>query len=272
MRDTLPLEDLPRRHQNNFTIQPERAMIDIPQIEEKSLLPIRGISSIHLRPPGQAGRYQMPTVLLRTIVWEVVHAERSRAYEAHLAFQDVEESRKFIQAGAAHPLAESCESILVGQELPVGSAGIGHRTEFICLKGLLVKPRTFLHEQQRPPVKNPCRQGRESDDRKKKRTQADSDHQVEGALRREESCDRRFGRGNHRVHTGVTMCTTWCAVQSWDHQRIRTKVRLRFTMTITGKEIGRLNAVYPWFSSLDQRRILRVINNNAIAVEPTPQR
>ena len=182
MHDTLPLEDFPRRHQNNFAIQPERAMIDIPQIEEKSLLPVGVIPSVHLSPSGQAGRNEMPTVLLRAILCEVVHAERSRAHEAHLAFQDVEESRKFIQAAAAHQLAKSCESIRVGQELPVVSAGIGHRTEFICLKGLLVEPRAFLHEQDRPPMKNPRRQCGESDDRKKKWEKADAHHEVNGAL------------------------------------------------------------------------------------------
>ena len=190
MHNTLPLEDFPRRHQNNFTIQPERAMIDVPQIKEKSSFPVGVIPSVDLSPSGQAWRNEMPTVLLRAILWEVVHAKRSRAHEAHLAFQDVEESRKFIQARAAHQLAESCESIRIGQELSVGSAGIGHRTEFICLKGLLVEPRAFLHEQDRPTMDGPRYQCGDPDDGKKERGKADRYHEIQGALAWEEPGNR----------------------------------------------------------------------------------
>lgn len=162
----------------------------------------------------------MPTVLLRAIPCEVVHAERSRAHEAHLAFQDVEESRKFIQAAAAHQLAESRESIRVGQELPVGSAGIGHRTEFICLKGLLVEPRAFLHEQDRPPMKNPRRQCSESDDRKKERRQDEGHHQVDDTLPWEQSCDRHLGVVNDMAHNKVTRWDAQHTMESRDYQKL----------------------------------------------------
>ncbi len=188
----------------------------------------------------------MPTVLLRAIPWEVVHAERSRAHEAHLAFQDVEESRKFIQAGAAHQLAKACESILVGQELPVGSAGIGHGTEFICLKGLLVEPRAFLYEQQRPPVKNPCRQRHNPSDRKNEREKAHSHQQVEDALSWEESSDGRLGGVEHVVHNRFTFCVVWRAMKSGDHRRVKTlrqgvvlHQQVRLCDSILGAALGR---------------------------------
>ena len=88
----------------------------------------------------------MAPLLLRAVMCQVFHEERPGADEAHLTFQDVEKSRKFIQAGAAHQLAESRESIRVWQELPIRPTGIGHRAEFIQGKGLAVKPRAFLHE------------------------------------------------------------------------------------------------------------------------------
>ena len=182
MHDTFPLENFPRRHQYDFTIQPERVMIDIPQIEKKSLLPVGIIPSVHLRPPCQAGRNEVASLLRRAVMCQVFHEERPRAHEAHFAFQHVEESRKFIQAGAAHQLPESRESIRVGQELPIGPAGIGHRTEFIEHKGSPVKPGTFLHKQEWPPMENPRCQCGESDHRKKKREEADAHHQVDGTL------------------------------------------------------------------------------------------
>ena len=178
-------------------------MIDIPQVEEKSLVPVGVIPSVHLGPPSQAGRNQMATVLLRAVLCQIFHEERSRADEAHLTFQDVEKSRKFIQAGTAHQLAESRESICIGQELPIGSTGIGHRSEFIQDKRLTVKPGAFLHEQEWPAMNDPRRQCDESDDRKQEREKADGHHQIEDALPREESGDGRLGGVDHVVHNGI---------------------------------------------------------------------
>ena len=156
----------------------------------------------------------MATVLLRAVLCEVIHEEWSWAHEAHIAFQDVEESRKFIQAAAAHQLAESCKSIRVRQELPVGPAGIGHCTEFICLKGLPVEPGAFLHEQEWPPMENPRRQCRESDDRKKEWQKANGHHQVDGALPRKESGNGHLGRVDHVVHNGVNFRDAQRAMKS----------------------------------------------------------
>ena len=217
MHDTFPLENFPRRHQYDFTIQPERVMIDIPQIEKKSLLPVGIIPSIHLSPPGQAWRDEMASLLLQAIVGEIFHKERPRAHEAHVTLQYVEEARKFIQASAAHQLPESCESIRIGQELPIGPAGIGHGTEFIQSKWLTAKPRPFLHEQQRPPMDDPRRQCGESDDRKKERKETDGYHQVDDALPREEPRDCRLGGIDDVVHNGITVRDARRATTLYDH-------------------------------------------------------
>ena len=147
----------------------------------------------------------MATVLFRGISIEIFYQERPWANKAHLAFQDVEEFRKLIQAGAAHQLAEPCESIRIGQELPIGSAVIGHRTEFAEHKGVSVKSRTFLREQQRPPVKNPCRQCGESNNRQQEWEKADRHHQVKGALAWKESCTRLEGIKDV-AHNGIIRC------------------------------------------------------------------
>lgn len=145
----------------------------------------------------------MATMLLRAIMRQIFHQEGPRADEAHISLENVQEFREFIQAGAAHQLAESRESICVGQELPIGSAGIGHRPEFIQGKGLTMKPGPFVHEQKRPTMEGPRRQCDESGNRKKEREKADGHHQVEATLPREESCNRRLGGVDHMVHNGV---------------------------------------------------------------------
>ncbi len=113
-------------------------MVDIPKVKKKPLVPVGVIPSIDLSPPSQTGRNEMATVLLRGIVRQVFHQEGSRADEAHLSLENVQEFRQFIQTGAAHQLPESCESIRVGQKLPIEAAGIGHCPELIEHKGLSV--------------------------------------------------------------------------------------------------------------------------------------
>ena len=71
-------------------------MIDIPQIEKKSLLPVGVIPSIHLGPTRQARRNEMATLLLRAIMRQVFHEERPRADKAHISLENVQEFRKFI--------------------------------------------------------------------------------------------------------------------------------------------------------------------------------
>ena len=156
----------------------------------------------------------MATMLLRAIMRQVLHEEGPRADEAHISLENVQEFRKFIQAGAAHQLAESRESIRVGQELPIGSAGIGHRAEFIQGKGLSAKPGAFMHEQERPTMDGPRHQCDKSGNRKKEREKADGHYQVEDALPREESCNRRLGGVDHVVHNGVNFLDARRAMKS----------------------------------------------------------
>ena len=113
MHDTFPLEHFPGRHQNDFTIQPERTMIDIPQIEKKSSLPGGGVPPIHLRPPCQARRNKVPSMLVRGVALQIFHEERSRADEAHVSFQHIDQLGQFIESAAPHQLPKSCQPVLV---------------------------------------------------------------------------------------------------------------------------------------------------------------
>lgn len=145
----------------------------------------------------------MATLLLRAIMHQVFHEEGSWADKAHISLENVQEFRKLIQTGAAHQLAESRESIRVGQELPIGSASIGHRAEFIQDKGLTVKPGASLREQERPIMKDPRRQSDDPGDRKNEWEKADGHHQVKDALPWEELGDGRLGGVDHMIHNGL---------------------------------------------------------------------
>lgn len=147
----------------------------------------------------------MASLLLLAIVGEVFHEKGPGADEAHFALQYIEKSRKFIQTGTAHQFAESCESISIGQELPIGPAVIGHGTELIQSERLTVKPWPFLYEHEWPTMDDPRRQCNESEYRKKERKKADSHHQVNGALPWEQSRDRRLGGVDNLGHNRITL-------------------------------------------------------------------
>lgn len=156
----------------------------------------------------------MATLLLRAVMHQVLHQEGPRANEAHISLENVQKFREFIQAGAPHQLPKLRESIRIGQELPIGSACIGHRAEFIQGKGLSAKPRAFMHEQERPTVDGPRHQCDKSGDRKKEREKADGHYQVEDALPREKSCNGRLGGVDHMVHNGVNFLDARRAMKS----------------------------------------------------------
>lgn len=156
----------------------------------------------------------MATMLLRAIVRQIFHEEGARTDEAHISLKNVQEFREFIQASAAHQLAESRESICIGQELSIGSASIGHCAELIQGKGLSAKPGAFLREQERPTMDGPRRQCDESGNRKKEREKADGHHQVEDALPREESRDSCLGGVDCVVHKEVNLRNARRAMKS----------------------------------------------------------
>lgn len=113
MHDALPFENFPGRQQDDFTIQPERAMIDIPQIEKKSSLPGGGVPPIHLRPACQARRNKVPPTLVWGVARQIFHEERPRADEAHVSFQHIDQLGQFIETAAPHQLPKSCQPVLV---------------------------------------------------------------------------------------------------------------------------------------------------------------
>ena len=68
-------------------------------------------------------------------------------------------------------------------------------------------------------MNDPRRQCDESDDRKKEREKADGHHQVDGALPREESRNRRLGGIDDVVHYGITLRDARRAMKSVYNRR-----------------------------------------------------
>jgi hypothetical protein len=71
-------------------------MIDVPDVESESLFPIESIPAIHLGPTSDSGFYLVAASLFWVVPFEVIHQERPRAHETHVASQDIPKLRQFI--------------------------------------------------------------------------------------------------------------------------------------------------------------------------------
>src|SRR5258706_226614 len=90
LADAFAREDFPERQQQNFDIQPERAVVHVPHIQLEFILPGERIPSVNLRPAGDARENVMTAGLLGRIALQVLHQQGARTHQAHLAAQDVE--------------------------------------------------------------------------------------------------------------------------------------------------------------------------------------
>src|SRR5665213_10708 len=98
--DVFALKDSKDRHGKNFEVEPKTAMVHVPYIQLKLLLPGNGIAPVHLSPARDAGLDVMPSRLFRAVAGQVFDQEGPRADKAHFAAQHIPKFRQFIQAAA----------------------------------------------------------------------------------------------------------------------------------------------------------------------------
>ena len=67
-------------------IQRQAPVIHIPDIHFKSLLPLKSISPLYLRPPGNSWSYFVAPGLKRVISIQVMGMKRPRPNQAHVTF------------------------------------------------------------------------------------------------------------------------------------------------------------------------------------------
>ena len=131
LADPLPLEDFLKSHPENLDIEPERPVVDVPDIVFEFFLPADGIATIDLRPAGDAGAHLVAAGLFRRVAVEVFHQQRARPDQAHVALEDVEQFGEFVEAGGAQEFAEGGQALVVGEQVPLRVALVGHGAELV---------------------------------------------------------------------------------------------------------------------------------------------
>src|SRR5580658_5352114 len=128
-------------------VEQKALVIDIPDIEGKSLAPVEGVSAVNLRPAGNPWFNLVPSHLLGGVAVQILRQERTRSHETHLTPNHIDQFRQFIQAGAAKKTADSSEALRVCEQLPLRVVRISHRTEFEKRERLSVQSWPILTEK-----------------------------------------------------------------------------------------------------------------------------
>src|SRR5262249_54121752 len=89
--DPLSRDRLDESGCQDFQVQCEGTVLDVPDVVAKLRFPRQHIPPVNLRPAGDARSDLVPARLLRGVTIEVLHQERPGPDETHLAAQHVEE-------------------------------------------------------------------------------------------------------------------------------------------------------------------------------------
>lgn len=124
-------------------------MFCIPDVERELLIPGQIISPVHLSPSRDTGSERVPQPFTIRIVGQILGQERTRANEAHIPAQDVDQLRKLIEAGSPEYSAERRRPLLVELTLTLTFAIHAHCPEFQQRKEPAIQAWATLTEQHR---------------------------------------------------------------------------------------------------------------------------
>lgn len=125
----------------------EGDVVDIPHVELEFLSPAEVVSSVTLRPAGDAGAYVVAAHLLGTIERQILHEQRAGANEAHITLKHVPQLGQLVERRVAHEGAEASDSLLVRQQLAVRAFALVHGLEFDNLERLALEAGALLKEK-----------------------------------------------------------------------------------------------------------------------------
>src|SRR5207302_11415818 len=105
-----PVEEGERRQGEDLQVEPQRAPLDVPEVELDPLVPGDPRTAVDLRPAGEPGLHLEPATLPGRVLLDMVTERRARPDQAHVAPHDVPELRELVEreppqhaAGAGDP-------------------------------------------------------------------------------------------------------------------------------------------------------------------------
>ena len=131
VRDVAAAQRLADRPQEDVNVIGEVDALHILSVELETLAPLEGVAPVDLREPGETGPHAMTESLAVVVVGQVLDQKRPWPDDRHVTPDDVEHLGQFVQARGAQGAAELRQAPLVGQQVSVGVALVGHRAKLI---------------------------------------------------------------------------------------------------------------------------------------------
>ena len=142
-------DDLTQRTAEDLAVEAKGPVVDVPDVQRELVVPRERVAAVDLRPARDPRPHLVPPLLLGCVEIEVLHQQRARADEAHLAREHVEQLRELVEARAPEEPPERGESRRVGQQLTAAIAGVGHGAELHERERHSVASRAQLSEHHR---------------------------------------------------------------------------------------------------------------------------
>ena len=145
--DIFTTDDFLYRKEDNLEVSHKRDVVNIPYIEFKLFRPADGIASVTLRPARNTRTNLVAACLLGAVKGLLLHEQRTRRNEWHVALHLVDELRQFVDGRRAHETTHRSQSVGIRQQVALRIALIGHGLELDDLEDIAVLTRTFLEEE-----------------------------------------------------------------------------------------------------------------------------
>ena len=145
--DILVAEDFLKSCQHDGDIGFKGEIVDIPDVEAEFFSPGEIVAAMALRPSGDAGSHVVAAHLLGRVKRQILHQQRARADERHVAFEHVPELWQLIERGIAHEGSELRYALFVGQQFAVGSFPLVHGLELDDAERLPLESGSLLEEE-----------------------------------------------------------------------------------------------------------------------------
>ena len=139
--------ELADRHGEDPQVEPERPVVDVPDVLLDPLRPGDLVAPIHLRPARDPGRHLQAPPLVLGVVGGLLDQVGARPDERHLPHEHVGELRELVEARAAQPAPAAGDARVVRED-PVG-VGEAHA---LSLFDRVLDHRPELEEPERPPA------------------------------------------------------------------------------------------------------------------------
>src|SRR6185436_9464292 len=146
LRNAAPGKHFDCRPGKNSEVELEREMLHVIEVQFETFLPAQSITAVHLRQSGDPRPDVMPASLLWGVERQILHEQRPRANQAHLAREHVPQLWNLVQTRGAEPAPERRETFGVRQESAGGVVPVCHGPEFDQRERHAVKSRATLTE------------------------------------------------------------------------------------------------------------------------------